>query len=303
MDTVDSQDDGAGVTLTGAQETLLITLLAKYNDFHQPRPLVGDRWAVDVIDCLGKRQHDNIVGRMPRGILSHPATVTMRVRTMDEWVTEFLQHHKDEPVTVVHLACGLDARALRLREKCGVDVRWIDLDMTDVIDARRRVAAAMPVPRGASGAEKAYSYSMVASDVTEKQWLEDIPADRKTLVIMEGLSMYLSEETCNALIERMIDHFAPHGGEMVFDVMGSKFALILNWIVRTIKHFDVHFGYTINSPKVVLQRHQRLGLLENYSVVNNPALKLLSWTPRMFLWFFSWMPYASTMGGFYRFKM
>lgn len=48
-----AQDCGNAVSLTGAQETLLVTLLAKYNDFYQPRPLLADRRAVAVIDHLG----------------------------------------------------------------------------------------------------------------------------------------------------------------------------------------------------------------------------------------------------------
>ncbi|KAJ6783150.1 hypothetical protein PWT90_01448 [Aphanocladium album] len=267
------------------------------------RPLLADCWAAEVIEHIGKQQHSAIVGRMPKGILSHPATVTLRARTMDDWVAAFLEHHRDEPVTVAHLACGLDARALRLRERCGVDVRWIDVDMPDVINARRGVAAAMPTPRGARGAGQAYSYSMVASDVTAEQWLEQIPTDRPTLVIMEGLTMYLTAEAGDVLIERLVDHFAPCGGEMVFDVMGSKYAAMLNYIVQIKKDFNVHFGFTIDDPKVILQRHERLELLESYYFARNPAVKLLGCRPRLFLWFFSWIPYAAGMGRFLRFKM
>lgn len=40
----------------------------------------------------------------------------MRARTIDVWATDFLAAHGDEPVTVVHLACGLDARAASARQ-------------------------------------------------------------------------------------------------------------------------------------------------------------------------------------------
>ncbi|KAM3548496.1 hypothetical protein ARSEF4850_009378, partial [Beauveria asiatica] len=52
---------------------------------------------------------------------------------------------------------------------------------------------------------------MVEADVTTTEWLEELCADRPTLVIMEGLLMYLSVADAEALVQRLVDCFAPCG--------------------------------------------------------------------------------------------
>ncbi|KAF1732773.1 Tetracenomycin polyketide synthesis O-methyltransferase TcmP [Beauveria bassiana] len=285
------------IALTGAQETLLITLRAKYLDFYHPRPLLADRWAVAVLDHFGPRL------RTPSGLPVPITLLRMRTRTIDEVTSAFLTRHRDAPVAVVHLACGLDARALRLREKCGVDVRWIDLDLPDVIDARRRMTAVLPEPPAVAGGGGKYAYNMVAADVTTTEWLEDLGADRPTLVIMEGLLMYLSVADAEALVQRLVDRFAPCGGEIVFDALSPLYAALQRRTVRRPGSFDVHVGYAAGSPADVLKLDKRLQLVKAYTVTDNPAVKLLGFWPRLALWLVSWIPYAGTMNRWMVFEM
>lgn len=295
-----TQPNEADIALSGAQETLLITLLAKYNDFYEPRPVLADRWAVETMELIPKSQRDRVRARIPNSLLGHPSIVSLRARLMDDWTTDFLTRHKDVPVTVVHLACGLDSRALRLRAKCGVDVRWVDLDLPPVIEARRVVK--LPSPEGAVGEQK-YTYEVVASDVLEEKWLENISADRPTLVVMEGLSMYLTPENCEALFRRLVDRFALHGGEIVVDGMSPTANKILNWYASSGKTFDVHFGFTVRDPKDITELHGKLELLESHYLMRNPYTHLLPTRPRMLLWLMSWVPYVGTFFPFMRFKM
>ena len=51
--------------------------------------------------------------------------------------------------------------------------------------------------------------------MTDPAWLADVPADRPTLMIGEGLTMYLTEADGVALLRRVVDH-AP-SGELQFD--------------------------------------------------------------------------------------
>ncbi|KAM3461894.1 hypothetical protein MY5147_009891, partial [Beauveria neobassiana] len=288
-----------GIVLTGAQETLLITLFSKRNDFYQPRPLLADRWAVAVFEHLAPAQYAALITRIPPGI-SHPAFVSLRTRTLDDWAAEFLDRHAGQAVAVVHLACGLDARALRLRDRCrSGDVRWTDLDLPAVIDARHRVASAMPEPPLGEG----YTYSMVSADVTATEWLEALPADRPTLVIMEGLFMYLDLDDGPALIRRLVDRFASCGGELILDAISAPTTTLVNWLFKAKGDFDVHFTYTANNSDDIAKLDPRLQFVEGCSWVDNPAVRLLAFWQRWMLWFVSWIPYARGIDHYMHFKM
>ena len=102
---------------------------------------------------------------------------------------------------MLHLGCGLDSRYYRLDPGPGVE--WYDVDYPDVADLRRQLFPARE------------HCHVVAASVTDPAWLADVPADRPTLMIGEGLTMYLTEADGVALLRRIVDH-AP-SGELQFD--------------------------------------------------------------------------------------
>ena len=57
----------------------------------------------------------------------------------------------------------------------------------------------------------------VGSSVTDPGWLDQIPTGRPTLVIAEGLLMYVSEREVRQLLDRMVDRF--DSGELLFDTL------------------------------------------------------------------------------------
>ncbi|OAQ99419.1 hypothetical protein LLEC1_05001 [Akanthomyces lecanii] len=144
---------------------------------------------------------------------------------------------------------------------------------------------------------------MVAIDATATEWLEAIPDDRPTLVIMERLSMYLGFAAAEALIRRLVSHFASYGGEQILDATSPQFAVRLNWIIRAQKSLDFQFEHRIGSPSNLLKLDERLQLVDGYTLTDNPAIKLSSWQPRLFLWLMTWIPYAGALSRFMRFKM
>ena len=108
----------------------------------------------------------------------------------------------------MHLGCGLDSRYFRLDPGPGVE--WYDVDYPDVAELRKQLFP----PR-----EHCH---VVAASVTDPAWLADVPADRPTLMIGEGLTMYLTEADGVALLRRIVDH-AP-SGELQFDAF-SRFGI------------------------------------------------------------------------------
>jgi O-methyltransferase involved in polyketide biosynthesis len=76
-----------------------------------------------------------------------------------------------------------------------------------VLDLRRRIYPGRP------------NTTMIGASVTDPDWMADVPADRPTLVVAEGLTMYLEPEAGRALLRRLADRFP--SGEMFFDAYNT----------------------------------------------------------------------------------
>lgn len=183
--------------LSGVQETLLYPLYFRVLDQRSKAPIVGDTWAADVLDQVPSSNRRGLLtaklgasGRFPP---------LLRARRLDDWTREFLVRHPD--ASVLHLGCGLDSRAFRL--DVPETARWYDLDFPDVVELRRRV-----YPERAG-------YQLLGYPATDPGWLDQIPDDRPTLTVAEGLLPYLTEAEVRELFGRLTDRF--QHGELIFD--------------------------------------------------------------------------------------
>jgi methyltransferase (TIGR00027 family) len=190
--------DFRSVSWGSVEWTNLVTLYLRAYESRSRQPILGDRAAaaaVDRIDYDFKRIHR----------MSLPASnqylVALRAKQLDDWCADFLTRQPD--AVVVHLGCGLDGRAFRLA--LPPSALWFDVDRPNVIELRRRVY------------DDTERYRMIGSSVTDSQWLDQIPTGRPTLVVAEGLLMYLHESEVRQLLQRLTDRF--DCGEMLFDTL------------------------------------------------------------------------------------
>jgi O-methyltransferase involved in polyketide biosynthesis len=202
--------DRVRIDLSGAPQTMLATLYAKALDADFKQPILGDRFAKQIVERIDYDWKKTTINarRAP--------SVTTRSAHFDAWTDDFLAAHPQ--AVVLHLGCGLDSRFFRLRPGPGVE--WYDVDYPEVAALRTQL---YPV---------AEHYHVVAASVTDPGWLADISADRPALMIGEGLTMYLTEQDGIALLRRVVGHFG--SGELQFDAfnsLGIK-AQVLNTVVR-----------------------------------------------------------------------
>ncbi|MFF0625160.1 class I SAM-dependent methyltransferase [Streptomyces sp. NPDC004296] len=234
------------VRLTGAKETLLATLYGRALDSRAPRPILGDTMAVDAV-----RRLDYDFGKLRVGP-GAAAAVALRARQLDIWTARFLATHPE--ATVVHLGCGLDTRVHRLAP--GPGVQWFDVDFPEVIDLRRQLFTEPP------------GYTAIPSSVTDPAWVARVPADRPTMIVAEGLLMYLTERDGTALLRRLMAH-APGGG-LAFDFF-SRFAVraarLNTVIVRT--GSTLHWG---GGPADIARLHPGLEIVESFSALEIPDI-------------------------------
>ena len=260
-------------------------LMARAEDAARTEPILGDRHAADILRRLDA-DLSKFRAESPFGMGSRDMCL-VRARQFDEWAAEFLAKHPT--ATVVHLACGLDTRCHRLDwASAGREVRWLDYDLPDVVQLRRRLVP--PPDRG--------DYQLRAADVTQDAWLRQIPTDRPTLVLMEGLTPYFDEATGKRLIQRLTEHFSPpvspprpddeiaahaHGGhQLVCDGVGSAmkfFGGLLSITRATGSAF--HWGF--DDPRALEPLHPRLRLRDCVRPAELAEARRFVWPHRVFM--------------------
>jgi O-methyltransferase involved in polyketide biosynthesis len=215
--------------LRGAAQTMLTTLYLKALDSDFDRPVLGDRYAKEAV---GRIDYDwrelGITGRWA-------PLVTVRAAQYDIWVAQFLAIHQN--ATVVHLGCGLDSRVFRLDPGPGVD--WYDVDYPAVIALREKIFPTRP------------RYHLIATSATDPSWLDRIPADRPTLLVAEGISMYLTEHDGIGLLRRVVDRF--RSGELQIDFY-NWFGIRSQKMHTLVRRSGSTLYWAVNSPADILGR-------------------------------------------------
>lgn len=190
--------DFSDVAWKSVEWTNLVTLYLRACESRLEQPVLGDRVAAETVDRI-----DYDFKRMRRAVQpwANQFLVALRARKLDDWTIDFLRRHPD--AVVLHLGCGLDTRAYRINPP--PTVQWFDLDQPGVIELRRKLY------------DETDTYRMIGSSVTDPGWLGQIPTGRPTLVVAEGLLMYLTERDVRELLARLTDRFP--SGEVLFDTL------------------------------------------------------------------------------------
>ena len=114
----------------------------------------------------------------------------IRSAVFDEWLSQKMDEL--ENAVVLHIGCGMDSRVLRVGTK---GHKWYDVDFSDVITERGRYYT------------ETADYKMLAGDAKERDWLSQIPPKGHAVIVLEGVSMYLSHEEMQNLINNLCAHF------------------------------------------------------------------------------------------------
>jgi len=216
------------VDLSGAPQTMLATFYAKAVDANLEKPILGDRFAEEIVDRIDYDWRKTSI------TATNSAAVTTRSAHFDNWARQFLAAHPE--AVVLHLGCGLDARAFRLDPGPGIE--WYDVDYPDVADLRRQLYPSRE------------HYRVVAASVTDPAWLADIPGDRPVLAIGEGLTMYLTEEDGVALLRRIADHFL--SGELQFDAF-NRLGIKSQWTNTVVRRSGATLHWGIDGPDDIIK--------------------------------------------------
>ena len=114
----------------------------------------------------------------------------IRAAVFDDWLREQLE--KMEDAFVIHIGCGMDSRCIRVGTE---NHEWYDVDFPEVIGERKRYYA------------ESDNYKMIAGDARDCDWLTAIEENKSAIVVMEGVSMYLTVCEMQKLTNSLCNHF------------------------------------------------------------------------------------------------
>ena len=164
------------ITLTGVPETMLQTVYARARE-SAGRGAIRDETAEQIIGSL---DYDFSLAEKDTAMRSG---VIARTIVLDRLVGAWLGRHPG--TVVVNLACGLDTRCYRMK---GYQ-HWYNLDLPETITVRQQL-----LPE--SGA-----ISQLAMSAMDDWGAAIRETDAPALVIIEGLTMYLSEADVRRIFE------------------------------------------------------------------------------------------------------
>src|SRR5437868_2549448 len=258
----------------GEKATMLATLYGRALDARSPKPVLGDEMAAEIVEKLDfDWNRTGIHGK------DH-VSIAVRARHLDNWTREFLDAHPE--ATVLHLGCGLDSRVYRVDP--GPGVRWFDVDYPEVIELRRELYP----PRE--------NCEMVASSVTEPDWLDRVPADRPVLVVAEGLTMYLKEQDGEELFRRIVERFS--GGQFIFDAL-SRLGIKLQRRIGPVRAAGATLYWGIDSGAELEAGVPGVRCLTELSALTPPGITLPP-TLRLLVRGLRLVPLIRRVGHYYR---
>ena len=229
--------------MTGTNKTLYIPLYGKAYVSRKNIILKDEKaeeiWAAEGFE-LGRKSRSKWLAYY----------MAMRRRVFDDVVAETVKQNPD--AAVLHIGCGLDPRYERIKPDC----QWYDIDFDAVISEKRKYFA------------ESDNYHLLSGDATQAdRWLTYF-TQKTAIVVMEGVSMYLTGRQMKKLVADLQKHFdhtiliadfysefaakmskyknpVNEVGAAVYNGMDNPEPLVINDKVKFIKEVDMTPGHLI----------------------------------------------------------
>lgn len=187
----------------------------------------------------------------------------VRTRAIDEEVVSCLTENSVQQVVV--LAAGLDSRPWRLklpaRKRSGesggsVGLPYYEVDFPEIFEYK------LPILK-AEGAETEFDYRPVTADLSMPSWPQKLldagfDCKRRTLWVIEGLSMYLTAEETGRLLHHISDVLSVPRSKLVMDFLQPHYRSDLSK-----KEFSAVFRNKAANPLEVLNAFGWVGVQNN----------------------------------------
>ncbi|MCF7940408.1 MAG: class I SAM-dependent methyltransferase [Spirochaetia bacterium] len=239
--------DGHRIAFDTERETLLIPLYGKAVESRKRRPILYDAKALEIIQSF---DYDFSALKIPQ---KTNTMMCLRAKLIDTAARAFVRDHPHS--RVLHLGCGLDSRYVRIDD---TNVDWYDLDHPEVISIRREFFP------------ETDTYHLIGSSVTEPAWLQQVPSDgRPSLVVAEGLFMYLDEQQIKTLLQDIRERTGPY--TLIFDA----FNVFTSRMVRnhpSLKKTGASIRWGIDDPEELTRWFSGIQFTEEIFFTSNEVI-------------------------------
>ena len=229
------------INVKGVPKTMIQTLYARAKETSQKNPKIKDEMAVSIVKQLdydfSQADQDKT---MSSGVIA-------RTIVLDKMVEEYLDKHRN--TIVLNIACGLDTRCYRMKGKYR---HWYNLDLPETINIRKQfLPETGPI----------YQIAKSAMDETYTDTIRYEGED--VLVIIEGLTMYLTEDDIKKIFS-IIEHAFSNVTVMV-EVM-SPF-MVKHIKEKSIEGSHANFTWGIQNGKKLEKIIPSFSFLEEVSLI------------------------------------
>ena len=183
----------------GVAETMLQTLYARAKESKKANHKIYDEKAIKIVSRM---DYDFSLADKDTAMSSG---VVARTIVLDRMVADFVKEHPD--TTVINIACGMDTRFYRVDNG---KIRWYNIDLPVTMEVREKYIC------------EDERVTNIAASAMDENWAEQIQTISDCiLVIIEGLSMYLSEPDVKQILSIIDRHFSPV--TVFMEILNPKF--------------------------------------------------------------------------------
>ena len=165
------------MNLEGVEKTMLLTLFAKAKHSQQKNHKFYDSKAIEV---MSKVDYDFSIAEKDK--MMQLGTIA-RTIVLDEMVSNYINAHPE--CTIVNIASGMDTRFNRLDNG---KINWYNVDLENSVKYRQKYIED-------TDRVKTFAYSAM-----DPSWTQEILIRKDVLIIVEGLTMYLTQKDVEDII-------------------------------------------------------------------------------------------------------
>jgi O-methyltransferase involved in polyketide biosynthesis len=173
------------INISGVPETMIQTLYARAKESQKPDHKIYDVKAIEIVSAM-----DYDFSNADKDFAMSSGVIA-RTIMLDKMVKDYVSKNPD--AIVINIACGMDTRFYRSDNG---RIRWYNIDLPVTIDVRNRFL------------KEPARVVNIAKSAMDASWADDIEKNAPSyLVVIEGLSMYLSENDIKKILSIISGNF------------------------------------------------------------------------------------------------